>query len=297
MQAFLEIQQNGKIDKQVINTKYILFIASGAFTGLEDIVKKRVSSSSIGFGSSSLEHVSEDGSNDYISNIETKDFIDYGFEPEFIGRLPVKVACTPLSEKHLYEILKKSEGSLIHQYMHSFKSYGIDVEFKDAALKEFASQAFVEKTGARAFLTIFEKTFRDFKFELPSAEVNHLVVDQELLSCPKKYLAKILEHAAKDNLSEMNLIREFEKEFKDKHHMHVEFDQGACKLICKETNHSSWTSVKDYCWHLLQSYEHGLKLIQQNTGKDKFVLGNSVVQNPKLELEKMVKDSYCSSHI
>jgi hypothetical protein len=222
---------------------------------------------------------------------ETEDFIDYGFEPEFIGRLPVRVACTPLDENSLFQILKKSEGSLINQYTHSFRSYGIDLKFEDEALKELARMAAKEKTGARAFLTIFEKVFRDYKFEMPSIDIDCLVVTREVVLDPKLKLRQILETLTCEHSLEISQIREFEKEFKSIHHMHIKFDQAACKQIC-ETTSSSSVNIKEYCWKLLQSYEYGLKLIKQNTGKSSFNLGDEVVTNPKLALERMVKESY-----
>jgi ATP-dependent protease Clp ATPase subunit len=82
-------------------------------------------------------------------------------EPEFIGRLPVRVVCDPLSSADLFEILKRSEGSIIRQYERAFRAYGVEVFFEDEALREIAARAAQENTGARGLLTVCERIFRD----------------------------------------------------------------------------------------------------------------------------------------
>ena len=100
----------------------------------------------------------------------TRDFIEYGFEPEFIGRLPVRVTCNALTKDDLFEILKTSEGSIIRQYEQTLEAYGIEVLFKDEGLRRIAELAVEEKTGARGLMTVAEGVFRDLKFELPSTD-------------------------------------------------------------------------------------------------------------------------------
>lgn len=188
IKALIEFQQKGKVDKQVINTRHILFIVSGAFNGLSEIIKRRVGHSQIGLSQEKKSPIEDD----YLSQVNTQDLVKFGYEPEFIGRLPIKVGCQSLKEDDLFSILKNSEGSIINQYVRSFNAYGIKIEFSDKGLREIAKRAYREKTGARGLLTICEKTLRDFKFELPSSEVNHFVVDEHLVRNPKKVLEKLL---------------------------------------------------------------------------------------------------------
>src|ERR1700677_2624054 len=112
IQAMMDMTQRGKKSPGVINTKHILFIVSGAFEGLEKIVKKRQSAAAIGFAAPSAKDNSQGSP---LDQAQTRDFIEFGFEPEFIGRLPVRVVCHPLEVEDLFTIVKTSEGSIIRQ--------------------------------------------------------------------------------------------------------------------------------------------------------------------------------------
>src|SRR6516225_3937425 len=144
LQSALEFQRRGKAKKEVINTRHILFICSGAFDRLKEQVERRLRQANIGFGGDGAAAETED----VLRVATTRDFIDYGLEPEFIGRLPVRVVCDELSVADLFAILKTSEGSVVRQYVRAFSAFGIDATFTDDALWEIANQAAVEKTGA-----------------------------------------------------------------------------------------------------------------------------------------------------
>src|SRR6201993_2043100 len=159
LQSALEFQRRGKAKKEMINTRHILFICSGAFDRLKEQVERRLRRASIGFGDAP---VPTEGAA-ALRAVTTGDFIDYGFEPEFIGRLPVRVVCHELSADDLFAILKTSEGSVIRQYTRSFEAFGIDAQFEDEALRDLALQAGAEKTGARGLITVCDRLFRDFK--------------------------------------------------------------------------------------------------------------------------------------
>lgn len=289
MQAFLDIQQKGKIEKQIINTKHILFIVSGAFTGLEEIIAKRRDDKRIGFGQ--VEDKRTLQNDQLLKHASTEDFIEYGFEPEFIGRMPVRVACEHLDANMLYSILTESEGSIIKQYISSFRSYGIDVKFDQKALRAIANLAANEKTGARALMTVCERTLRDYKYELPSTDLLELVVTEEIIYNPKETLSDLIKECGPDSRMERKAIREFENQFARKHKMQISFDKEAIKLIAERSRREG-VPASSICEHVLQSYEHGLKLIQQNTGQQEFILTKDCVENPKLALEKMIRDSY-----
>ncbi len=98
----------------------------------------------------------------------TQDFIDCGFEAEFIGRLPVRVVCDSLDADDLFDIMKRSAGSIIRQFEREFIAYGINARFEDGALRVMSERAATEKTGARGLMTVWENKLRDFKFELQS---------------------------------------------------------------------------------------------------------------------------------
>jgi ATP-dependent protease Clp ATPase subunit len=116
----------------------------------------------------------------------------YGLEPEFVGRLPVRVACHGLDTNDLFNVLRKSESSLIHQYRRAFAAYGIRLEFRDDGLQRLAELASPENTGARGLMTICERVFREFKFRLPSSKVRRLVVTREMVDEPRAALARAL---------------------------------------------------------------------------------------------------------
>ncbi|MDR0679961.1 MAG: AAA family ATPase [Puniceicoccales bacterium] len=181
----------GSDRKQTINTKHILFIASGAFDKLTDIVKVRIGARSIGFNSQNSRKI--DDSYEFLKQASTADFIKFGFEPEFIGRLPVRVACESLKANDLRDILTSSEGSILKQYVDDFAGYNIGLSVNDDAIWKIAQLASEEKTGARGLLTVLERLFRDFKFELPSTNVSKLEITKACVDNPEVELEKILE--------------------------------------------------------------------------------------------------------
>ena len=155
-----------------ISTRHILFIASGAFSGMEPRSGSRLKT---------------------LSSAKTADLIAYGLEPEFIGRLPVRVACHALDEDDLFHVLQKSESSLIHQYERAFAAYGIRLRFQDGALRALAALAKDEQTGARGLMTVMERVFRDIKFRLPSSRIRQLTITPALVTDPAGGLRKLLQ--------------------------------------------------------------------------------------------------------
>ncbi|MCX7916505.1 MAG: ATP-dependent protease, partial [Verrucomicrobiae bacterium] len=169
------------------------FIVSGAFDSLVDIVRRRLRTRQIGFGTPPDADAPAAA---WLRQARTEDFIQFGFEPEFIGRLPVRVVLDPLSVEDLEEILRRSEGSVLRQYEASFQALGIDVVFTEDGMRAIAEQAARENTGARGLLTVCERVLRDFKFELPSSPVRQLVVDRAVVEHPAEQLQRILKAAA-----------------------------------------------------------------------------------------------------
>jgi endopeptidase Clp ATP-binding regulatory subunit ClpX len=289
MQAFMEFQQKGSMSSKVINTKHILFIVSGAFSGLEESINKRLNQSGIGFSASQERLDRED---DVLNEVTTQDLVDYGFEPEFVGRLPVRVACHHLSTEHLFSILKNSEGSIIRQYKDAFGAYNIDASFTDEALRAISEHAYSQKTGARSLMTVCENALREYKYELPSTQISQLVIDRSHIENPRSELQKIL--SDKSLVSDQKIrgaIRDFEADFAKEFGMKIRFNPTAEAALVSIFEKDD-TDIKEYCGKLLQSYEHGLKLIQQNTGQDTFTFAEDVVHDPRGTLERLIRDSY-----
>ncbi|MDR0340368.1 MAG: AAA family ATPase [Puniceicoccales bacterium] len=174
--------------RESISTRHILFIVSGAFDRLNELVRRRSSDGAIGFGRKSF---AEDEEN-YLRLATTADFVQFGLEPEFIGRLPVRVACEHLRKKDLAQILISSEGSILRQYEKDFEGYGIELTLTEGAIYAIAALAEEEKTGARGLMTVLERLFRDFKFHLPSTAIRQLNVNEATVRDPAAALQKLL---------------------------------------------------------------------------------------------------------
>src|SRR6201981_568045 len=148
LQAAFEYQKRGKAKRETINTRHILFVVSGAFERLKQQASRRISQGQIGFSAEPVKVMD----NQLFQHVTTHDLVEYGFEPEFIGRLPVRVVCEDLDADDLFKIMKFSEGSILRQYERAFRAYGIEISFEDEALRLIAEEASKERTGARGLL-------------------------------------------------------------------------------------------------------------------------------------------------
>src|SRR5258706_3268023 len=232
IQAMMDMTQRGKKAPSTINTKHILFIVSGAFGGLEKIIRQRLREATIGFGAKDRPVETPE---EVLAQAQTKDFIEFGFEPEFIGRLPVRVVCHSLKVDDLFLILKNSEGSIIRQYEQDFNAYGIEVMFADEGLRRIAERAGDEQTGARGLMTVCERVFRDIKFELPSTHVRRFVVTRELVDAPSAELQKILaDPGQEERIVARQFVDEFALRFQENHGISIRFTDAAAELLVKE---------------------------------------------------------------
>ncbi len=295
IQSMMEMTRgggSGKKQPSTISTKHILFVVSGAFTGLEKVVRKRLREATIGFAAGTQSAPDEDRCMDQV---QTRDFIDFGFEPEFIGRLPVRVICQHLSVDDLFQILRTSEGSIIRQYEQSFSAYGIEVLFREDGLRRIAEIASEEKTGARGLMTVCERVFRDLKFELPSTHVKRFVVTRELVDDPPAELKKLLAESAKEEHVVMRqLVHEFAARFRETHSLAIKFTDDAAELLVEQALTQS-ISVRELCTTRFKDFHFGLKLIAQNTGQQEFTLDRAAAETPDKILSDWVVASYRKS--
>jgi endopeptidase Clp ATP-binding regulatory subunit ClpX len=290
IQAMMEMTSGrGRRQPSVINTRHILFVVSGAFPALDKIVRKRLREATIGFAAASRPAVDEERCLDHV---QTRDFIEYGFEPEFIGRLPVRVVCHPLSVDDLFLILKTSEGSIIRQYEQSFAAYGIEVLFQDDGLRRIAELAAEEKTGARGLMTVCERAFRELKFELPSTHVKRFVVTRELVDDPPAALQRLLAESAKEEQAMLRqVVREFAERFHKSHGLRIVFTEAAADRLVQLAREQQ-QPVRDVCATRFKDYQFGLKLIAQNTGRTEFTIDADAVEAPDRVLSEWVVASY-----
>lgn len=292
MQAMFEMSRGNKPSRDTINTRHVLFIVSGAFSGLEKIVEKRLRQGAIGFGAEQALA----GDQDVLQeSVTTQDFIDFGFEAEFIGRLPVRVVCDHLEASDLFDIMKHSEGSLIRQYEREFEAFGIQAQFADSALEKIAEAAAGEKTGARGLMTVCEKLFRPFKFELPGTPVTELAINGDLVTAPDEVLSRILEAAGSVEDSRlMGEVSAFRRKFEEEHGCRLLFESAAINRL-GELAEEQGRSVLQLCEELFRDYKFGLSLIRQNTGQQSFNLPVGAVEDPDKYLSGLVVKSYQSS--
>lgn len=188
--AMTAMRGGGGAQPETINTRHILFIVSGAFSGMDRIIRARLAATgNMERAARNPKPVSVD---QLLAQAATADLIAYGLEPEFIGRLPVRVACHSLDTDDLFNVLRRSESSLIHQYERAFAAYGIECEFQDDGLRRLAELASGENTGARGLMTVCERVFRDLKFRLPSSKVRGFAVTARLVDDPAGELKRLL---------------------------------------------------------------------------------------------------------
>lgn len=289
LQAAFEMRRGGGPARESINTRHILFIVSGAFDKLDEQVRRRLKQSRMGFGAepSSL----AEGAN-LLREASTQDFVAYGMEPEFIGRLPVRVVCDPLGAGDLFEILKRSEGSIIRQYERAFQAYGVEVLFEDGALRRIADLASEEKTGARGLLTVCERLLRDYKYELPDSGVRSFTVSETLVADPAAALRELIEsgHAEKEK-SLAAIVGQFAERFRDQHDIDIVFESETAHALVERAV-AEQTGVRELCETLFKDYQFGLQLIRKNSGRREFVIPRRAVDNPDAVLSEWVVESY-----
>jgi len=189
MEAIEYYRRTGKRQRRSINTRNILFIVSGAFNGLEEIIRRRMSKEGIGFGQ---EVKSKDERVQYLKHVTAEDLIEYGFESEFVGRLPVIAVFEPLEVEDLYAILKNPNSPIITSKKRDFRAYGIELVFEDRALRRMAELAYQHKTGARGLVSVVERVLLKFERKLPSTGIRRLVVTEEMIEDPEGELERLL---------------------------------------------------------------------------------------------------------
>jgi len=288
--AQMQAVMGGSRNKPTISTRHILFIVSGAFDKLAENIQKRMNATKIGFDAKPDN--SEEALNRALQHAETRDFIDYGFEPEFVGRLPVRVACDPLSVEDLAKIMTTSEGSILKQYHRDFMGFGIDFTMGAEAIIEVAQRAHGQKTGARGILTVLERLFRDFKYELPSTGIRKFDVTGDTLKDPKKELEKLLDEN-RHLMAEVHRgdVERFANRFKNNFEIELYFDTSAIAALVKESEKLN-KAIYSICEDKFHDAQHGLKIVSRNTGKKSFAIDAAFIENPDGQISKWVVDSF-----
>lgn len=165
-----------------INTKNILFILSGAFVGLEEIIKKRMGRRTIGFNT--VENTkAEKKEAEYINFASPQDVRNFGLIPEFVGRFPIITNVNPLDEESLVRIITEPSNSLLKQYTELLAMDGVSLKFTECALKAIAHLALGLKTGARGLRSIMETVMKDIMYNAPkdAKKIKEIVITEDIV--------------------------------------------------------------------------------------------------------------------
>ena len=278
MESMMQFQRSGKVERKKVNTRNILFIVSGAFSGLEEIVQRRLNQTRVGFRADEDRTENEA---DHLAALRSEDLIEFGFESEFVGRLPVVASLAALTVEDLDAILKNPNCSVTVGKKRDFKAYGIDLSFEDDALRLMAERAVEEQTGARSLVGVAERVLLQFEKRLPSTDVRSLTVTRDLVEDPVGCLGRLLEsHEVKD----------FVARFEEAYGIVLAFDGGALALLAEKASKEG-VSVDAMASAMFDDYGHGLKLL----GHGRFTIEAAAVEAPKAYLDDLVKTFYNKS--
>jgi endopeptidase Clp ATP-binding regulatory subunit ClpX len=347
IQEIERFRKTGKRDKRAVNTNNILFIMSGAFGDLSQIVKKRIARHEIGFGAS-IKDSRQDF--EFLKHVKSEDLIEFGFESEFVGRLPVRAVFERLNEDDLFEILKNPSNSIILGKKLDFAAYGIDIKFEGKVLKILAKNAYSENTGARGLVSAVEKALLLFEKKLPSEDIKKFPVTASIIENPELSLHNMLESSNQNQLIETydklvieekefvkkylnsnkkNLaqkysltltpsridvvatyytkhIMEIEKAIKKikslyddikrielyffkSHDINIVLEDDAVDFIIEKLGHSS-DNLEGFFEQLTVNFEHGLKLVREKTGRNRFFITKNALQAPEAYVSNLIKD-------
>jgi len=278
MESVMQFQKSGKVEKKRINTRDILFIVSGAFAGLDEIISRRLKRREIGFGPGPAAEEIPDP--EFLPQVKAEDLIAYGFESEFVGRLPVVAVLRDLDEEDLYQILAGANCSVVHAKVLDFKAYGIKLSFEDGALRRLARLAHEEKTGARGLVSVVERTLMKYERRLPSTGARRLVVTEAIVEDPEGMLRETIFDAALDA---------FRETFREETGIQLHFDEEALYSL-KARTESEGIPPDVLCRTIFKDYSLGLKLIDIES----FRVTMDVLDDPKRFLDQTIKTYYGS---
>ena len=188
IQAIEKFRKTGKREKRTVNTRHVLFIMSGAFRDLVEIIKKRLNQGAVGFNAQMRDNRRDV---EYLKMITAQDMVEYGFETEFVGRIPVMVVLDELTADDLYKILKNPNNPVVISKKRDFAAYGIDLRMEDEALRILAQRAAEMKTGARALVSVMEKALLPFEKRLPGGDITELLLTPQVVLDPQGELERL----------------------------------------------------------------------------------------------------------
>jgi hypothetical protein len=331
----------------MVNTKHILFIMSGAFQELPDIISNRMNAQQIGFGGNVGKGRDE---SEWLKHVQSEDLVAYGFESEFVGRLPVRAVFDRLGVGDLFDILKNPSNPIVLGKKLDFAAYGIGIKFDDALLKQLAHAAHKENTGARGLVSAVENALLPFEKKLPSINANVFPATERVVSDPKGLLSSFVTNPTDESRGHAyKALAEIEKQYiagylnehwerwSDQYHftltaaradaiaeyyirgvMDIGMAIGAVKTFYEKIkalelrffkNHEinivleeetidylmeqlvdGHLGVENIYQQLTDDFEHGLKLILEKTGKNRFFISKKALLAPEAYLNELIRD-------
>ena len=347
LQEMERFRKSGSRDKRTINTKNILFIMSGAFADLAPIIKKRLTRQVIGFGADIRVAPDQFG---ILNQVKSEDLIAFGFESEFVGRLPVRAVLEHLSESDLYQILKNPNNPIILGKKLDFAAYGIQVKFEQAVLRQLAKTAHDENTGARGLVSAVERLLLEFETQLPSTSVKFFPVTDTIVNAPQQSINQLIQSSEEgipdkefDRLliEEKRFIKEYlrtngaalsdkhsltltpsridivatyyvrhnmdigkvvkqiksyydevkkiELYFFKSHDINIVLEEDAVDFIMEQIVIASM-KLENFYQQLARDFEHGLKLIREKTGRNRFFISRNALVNPEAFISTLIRN-------
>ena len=278
MESVMQMQRTGSLERKKVNTRNILFVVSGAFSGLKEIIGRRLNRGNVGFRSHSEGGTTTIAEQDILQHTRAEDLIEYGFESEFIGRLPVMGVLDELTIEDLLSILRNPKCNVILSKKRDFRAYGITIEFQDEALQLLARRAFEEHTGARGLVGAVEKALLVFEKKLPSVGIKKFTVTTRTIEQPDESLSQILiNHSLVD----------FIENFLATHDIQLVFTPAASIELIKQASSQNKTPAT-LCNELFTDYAYGLKLLEHK----EFEITDHILKKPQEYLNELIKKSY-----
>jgi len=349
LQEIEKFRKTGKREKQSVNTANILFIMSGAFTDLVPIIEKRLAKQEIGFGArikDSHEQI------DLLNQVKSEDLIQFGFESEFVGRLPVRAVFEHLAEQDLHKILQNPNNPIILGKKLDFAAYGIEIKFEDTVLQMLARLAFAENTGARGLVSAVEKTLLEFEKQLPSTRIKKFPATKAIIKNPEKFIKKMgpatsdpgadeefeklareeqqrikqylesnkkhltakynltmtparmdivaryyaknimaIENVVKHIKSNYDEIKKIELYFFKNHDINIVLEEDAIDFIIEQLIEKP-IGLQDIYNKVNKDFEHGLKLVREKTGRNRYFITRQALLNPEDHISQLIQSEY-----
>lgn len=348
MQEIEKFRRTGQREQRTVSTRNILFIMSGAFGDLADIIQKRMTKQPIGFGA---QIQTEQDAAKILTHVRSEDLTEFGFEAEFIGRLPVVSVFERLTEADLLEILKNPNNPVILSKKLDFAAYGIDVKFSETVLAKLAANAFAENTGARGLVSAIERALLIFETRLPSTSIRKFPVTDQAVAAPEAILQYMIEEETQDAINAdyqrlwdgekaaikdyvtrrkqklsskygisltqphidaiadyycrhitnvetvVKKIKQFSDEIKkmelfffQNHDINIVLEEDAVHYFIQRYMEEETDFEDVYRW-FCADFEHGLKLVRERAGKNRFFITRDALVDPETYIRNLLKDA------